>query len=128
MNNHFLEKTTICHLQNLSRIPVVNLLGLFSRQQIDDIFLIFPRKQVLTFHANWLQWRQFARNVKTFFYGKNKRSISVCCLLKILPSMFSIEEMLTVLEHLVSSPCNWRCICYFIYFHHICHKGTKTYL
>ena len=27
--------------------------------QFDDIFLIFPRKQNLTFHANCLHWRQF---------------------------------------------------------------------
>ena len=30
-------------------------LGEFSRQQTDDILLIFPRKQDLTFHANCLQ-------------------------------------------------------------------------
>ena len=35
-------------------------LGIFSRRQIDDIFLIFPRKQDLTFHANCLLRRQFA--------------------------------------------------------------------
>ena len=35
-------------------------LGIFSRQQIEDIFLIFPRKQDLTFHANCLLRRQFA--------------------------------------------------------------------
>ena len=33
-------------------------------------FLIFPRKQVLTFHANCLQ---FAWNVKTCFLKKNKK-------------------------------------------------------
>ena len=27
---------------------------------IDYIFVIFPRKQDLTFHANCLHWRQFA--------------------------------------------------------------------
>ena len=31
----------------------------FSRRQIDDIFLIFPRKQALTFHANCLLKSQF---------------------------------------------------------------------
>ena len=35
-------------------------LGIFSRRQIDDIFLIFPRKQDMTFHANCLLRRQFA--------------------------------------------------------------------
>ena len=28
--------------------------------KIDSIFLIFPRIQVLTFHANCLHWKQFA--------------------------------------------------------------------
>ena len=34
---------------------------IFSRQRIEIFFFpIVPRKQVLTFHANCLQWRQFA--------------------------------------------------------------------
>ena len=44
--------------------------GLFSWRQIGDIFLIFPSKQYLTFHANCLRWRQFAWNVKSCFLGK----------------------------------------------------------
>ena len=31
-----------------------HFMGKFSRQQINDIFLIFPRKQDMTFHANFL--------------------------------------------------------------------------
>ena len=30
--------------------------GQFSRRQIGDIFLIFPRKQDLKFHTNWRQF------------------------------------------------------------------------
>ena len=41
-------------------INLYHSLGIFSRRQIDDIFLIFPRKQDLTFHANCLLRRQFA--------------------------------------------------------------------
>ena len=48
-------------------------LGIFSRRQIDDIFLIFPRKQDLTFHANCLLRRQFAWNVKSCFLGKIRK-------------------------------------------------------
>ena len=33
---------------------------IFSRRHFEIFFLIFPRKQVLTFHANCLHWRQFA--------------------------------------------------------------------
>ena len=45
----------------------------------DFFFLIFPRKQDLTFYANCLQWRQFALNVKSSFLGKigKKKSPSV---------------------------------------------------
>ena len=39
-------------------------------------FLFFPTKQDLTFHANCLHLRQFARNVITCFAGKNKKSTS----------------------------------------------------
>ena len=42
----------------------------FSRWQIDNIFLIFPRKQDLTFHANCFQWRQFAWNAKPISWKK----------------------------------------------------------
>ena len=52
------------------RINLYYSLGKFSRWQTDDFFLSFPRKQNLTFHANCLQWRQFAWNVKTCFLGK----------------------------------------------------------
>ena len=45
-------------------------MGKFSRQQI-DIFLIFPRKQDLTFFCKLSPWGQFARNVKyCFLLGK----------------------------------------------------------
>ena len=69
-------------------------LSIFSRQQIDDIFLIFPRKQDLTFHANCLLRKQFAWNVKSFFLGKIKKNISKCRLLKILPRVLSIKAPL----------------------------------
>ena len=48
-------------------------MGIFSGWQIDDIFLIFTRKQGLTFHANCLLRRQFAWNVKSCFLGKIRK-------------------------------------------------------
>ena len=48
-------------------------LGIFSRRQIDDIFLIFPRKQDLTFHANCLLRRKFAWNVISCFLRKIRK-------------------------------------------------------
>ena len=43
-------------------------LGKFSRWQIGDIFLIFPRKQDLIFHANCLHWiiYQIQKGAKSF--------------------------------------------------------------
>ena len=86
-------------------------LGLFSRRQINGIFLTFPGKQDLTFHAKCLQWRQFAWNAKSCFPGKvrkimgticmkcqilfsrkSKKNISKCRLLKILPRVLSVNK------------------------------------
>ena len=36
-------------------------------------FYFFPRKLDLAFHANCLQWRQFAWNVKSCFLGKIRK-------------------------------------------------------
>ena len=71
-------------LSNLDISPIrsFNLyhsLGWFSRWQIDEIFLFFPRKQDLTFYANCLHWRQFACNVKSCFLGKIKIFQIVIC-------------------------------------------------
>ena len=71
-------------------LNLYNSLGKFSRLHIDDIFLIFPRKQAMTFHANCLPWRQFAWNVKTCFLDKIK-NIILSRLLKILPRVLSIK-------------------------------------
>ena len=43
---------TILTVYSYFLINLYHSLGIFSRRQIDDIFLIFPRKQDLTFHAN----------------------------------------------------------------------------
>ena len=45
--------------------------------------LIFSRKQDLTFHANCLQWRQFAWNVKICFPGKIRKMSPTCHLLNL---------------------------------------------
>ena len=55
------------------RINLYHSLGIFSRRQIDDIFLIFLRKQDMTFHANCLLRRQFAWNVISCFLRKIRK-------------------------------------------------------
>ena len=42
----------------------------------NSVFLIFSRKQDLTFPANYLQWRQFVRKVKSCFLGKIIKNIN----------------------------------------------------
>ena len=37
----------------ITDVVTEHAIGKFSRWQINDIFLIFARKQDLTFHANW---------------------------------------------------------------------------
>ena len=56
-----------------SSFNLYHSLGIFSRWQIDDIFLIFPSKQDLTFHANCLLRRQFTWNVKSCFLRKIRK-------------------------------------------------------
>ena len=55
-------------------------------------FLIFPRKQDLTVHANCLLRRQFTWNVKSYFLGNIRKNISKYLLLNFLPSMLSLEK------------------------------------
>ena len=72
------RKTNWTPSSKKSAFNLYHSLGIFTRRQIDDIFLIFPRKQDLTFHANCLPQeticgRQFAWNVKSCFLGKIRK-------------------------------------------------------
>ena len=67
-------------------------LGIVSRWQVGDIFLIFPRKQNLTFHANCLHWRQFAWNVKTRFLGKRRKIFQNVICWKFYPECLAIKH------------------------------------
>ena len=51
-----------------------------SRRQIDDIFVIFPRKR-----------ETICMKCQILFSGKNKKNISKCRLLKILPRVLSVD-------------------------------------
>ena len=67
------NKSGICVTSANGFFNLYHSLGIFSRRQNDVIFLIFPRKQDLTFHANCLLRRQFAWNVKSCFLGKIRK-------------------------------------------------------
>ena len=75
----------------LNKFQLNHSLGRFSTQQIDVIFLILTRKKALAFHANCLQRRLFAWNVKAYFGGKNKKNKN-CYLLKFWPSMLIVND------------------------------------
>ena len=53
----------------------------------------FPRKWSLQFHANCLLLRQFAWNANAYFLGGEKKTISTCCLLKLLLSMLNVKHI-----------------------------------
>ena len=79
-----------------------------------DIFLIFPRKQDLTFHADCLLRRQLESNVKSFFSRKNEKNISICHLLKFLPNMLSVKVLGVLIFDIQTFVCCsfWKdCVC-----------------
>ena len=61
--------------------------SIFSRRQIDDIFLIFPRKQNLKFYAN----RQFAWDVKSCFLGKIRKIFQNAVCWKFYPECWALK-------------------------------------
>ena len=72
-------------------INIYHSLDSFSRRQIDDIFLIFPRKQDFTFHANCLLRRQFAWNVKSCFLGKIRKIFQNVVCWKFYPECWALK-------------------------------------
>ena len=67
------DQSFYCFLSKYWRLYPLPLPGqLFSKWQIDNILLLFPGKQAMTFHANCLLRRQFACNVIAYFLGKIK--------------------------------------------------------
>ena len=48
-----------------------------------EYFLIYLRKQVLIFYVNCPQWRQFARNVKSYLLRKIRKLSSISRLLNV---------------------------------------------
>ena len=63
-------------------LTVTTLWANSADDKFGDIFLIFPRKQDLSFHASCQI---------LFFFGKNMKNISKCHLLKILLRVLSVK-------------------------------------
>ena len=80
----------------------------------------------LILQSNCLHLRQFAWTVDFCFLGKiKKKSISICCLLKIVPSLFSVNILTDLLSH-GPFKCNvyWMG-CLHTFSVHICPESTK---
>ena len=61
--------------------------------EIDDIFLIFSEENRLWNLCNFFPKEKICMKCQILFFVKNKeKNISECCLLKILPSMLSVER------------------------------------
>ena len=79
---YFLSSTGLLKYQWNEKLRLTMTGKNFSRPHILKYFsCIFPKKQVLKFHANCLRRRQTARNVKAYFLGKIRKMSPVCHLL-----------------------------------------------
>ena len=74
-------KSTIPTTASYCDVKVMDL------KALSDLFLIFPRKQDLTFHANG----DNCMRCHPVFWEHKNRSISICCLLKLLPRVLSVN-------------------------------------
>ena len=68
-------------------------LGIFSRQQIGDIFSHFSQRTGFNITCKLSQMETICMKCWVLFSGKNKNNISGCRLLKVLPRMQSINEL-----------------------------------
>ena len=73
-----------------------------AKDKLMIFFLFFPKKQDLTFHANCLQ---ICIKHHILFPGKNKKNISKCRLLKILPRVLSIKAYETMHDKTHNKTC-----------------------
>ena len=98
-------------------LNLYHFLGKFSRPQIDDIILIFPRKQGFDISCKLSPMKTICMKCQNLFSGKNKINISICCLLKIvlnlviffLLSASVCDNFFSV--HVVCCWDSWICVC-----------------
>ena len=66
----------------------------------------FSSQKNLTFHANYLQWRQFAWNVKFCSLGKNKKNISkfFCWKVMLLKALWVKNSTYNTLKYFLIFP------------------------
>ena len=98
MENSVRNKTgasVIFVISKLAQSATFNLnhsLGIFSRRQIDDIFSYFSQKTGSDISCKLSPEETICMQCQILFSGKNKKNISKCRLLKILPRVLSVKE------------------------------------
>ena len=81
-------------------INLYHSLGIFSRRQIDDIFLIFFQKTGFDISCKLSPKETICMKCHILFSEKNKKNISKCRLLKILPRVLSVKAHILTLVSL----------------------------
>ena len=87
-------RQTFMSKQCINRPKCFNLyhsLGIFSRRQIDDICLFFPENRIWHF-MQIVSLGDNLHEMSILFSEKNKKNISKCRLLKILPRVLSVKD------------------------------------
>ena len=95
---------SICYLFLLSTLGKI-----FSRQHTEIFFLFFPNKQDLTFHANCLQWSQFAWNIKSCFLGKIRKNIISLWSAELAKRVVKVKDNLIMLNYFLFSKFKHNC-------------------
>ena len=103
---HFCKLSFITSFTTLSTNSAGNKLVIFFLFFWENRIWLFM--QIVSTHANCLQWRQFAWNVKFCFLRKIRKNISICCLLKFLPRMLSVK--------LQNKDYHWFLLMYYMHF------------
>ena len=74
---YFFDTSTPFFHYHINNLTLIAFWVKFSADDILKYFLLFPRKQDLTFDANCLHWRHLAWTVKACFLGgKKKKNIT----------------------------------------------------
>ena len=77
----------------MKHLTFTTLLASSADEKLMTLFLLFPRKQDLIFHANCLIGDNLHELLNPVFYEKI-RKLFLCRLLKILPRVLSVKQLL----------------------------------
>ena len=96
-----IEQTNICNVGSL--FNQYHSLGKFNRRQINDIFLIFPRKIDFDISCKSSPKETICKKCQSLFSWKIRKNVSKCHLLKFFPVCLALKSNHT---------CQLTAICY----------------